>query len=73
MVGTARRASRRPSWPSGGGPTAGSRRWFASCTPVGEVRNDAGVDNDEDGAPLRLCEDPVRPWAELWPEVQRLG
>ncbi len=47
--------------------------WFASCTLVGELQSVEGVDNDEAGAPLRLCEDPVRPWAELWPEMTRLG
>lgn len=47
--------------------------WFARCEPVGEVRNDAGVDNDEDGVLLRLCQDPVAGWDELWPSVRRLG
>lgn len=48
-------------------------RWFASCVAVGEVRNSAGVDNDEDGVPLRLCDGAVRSWEEMWPEVRRLG
>lgn len=47
--------------------------WFSRCRPVGEVRNAAGVDNDEAGVPLRLCEGTSRPWVDLWPEVRRLG
>ncbi|MFC3688364.1 glycosyltransferase family 39 protein [Aquipuribacter hungaricus] len=48
-------------------------RWFVSCVVVDELGNDAGVDNDEAGAPLRLCDGAQRPWAEMWPEVRRLG
>ncbi len=47
--------------------------WFASCAPAGQVANDAGLDNDEAGTPLRLCQGPVWSWAELWPQLQRLG
>lgn len=48
-------------------------RWFSGCEQVGTVRNDAGVDNDEDGVSLRACTGTLRPWDELWPEVRRLG
>jgi hypothetical protein len=47
--------------------------WFARCDLVGTVTNDAGVDNDEDGVPLRSCTGPRRAWPELWPDMQRLG
>lgn len=30
------------------------------------------VENDEDGVGLRTCT-PVRPWAQLWPQIRRLG
>lgn len=48
-------------------------RWFDGCEQVATVRNDAGVDNDEDGTPVRVCTDPRASWEELWPQVQRLG
>lgn len=47
--------------------------WFTSCEQVSTVTNDAGVDNDEAGTPVRLCTGPRQPWAGLWPAVQRLG
>lgn len=49
------------------------RQRFASCEPVGSVTNDAGVDNDEQGVPLRLCRSPRAPWPQLWQDVRRLG
>ncbi len=47
--------------------------WFGACEQVGTVGNDAGVDNDEDGTPVRVCTAPRADWDELWPQVQRLG
>lgn len=46
--------------------------WFAGCEQVGTVRNDAGVDNEEAGTPVRVCTVPRASWEEIWPEVQRL-
>ncbi|WP_152365387.1 glycosyltransferase family 39 protein [Microlunatus speluncae] len=48
-------------------------RWFSRCEPVEEFASPPGVDNEEDGAPFRLCTGMLRPWPELWPEVRRLG
>ncbi len=47
--------------------------WFGRCEQVATVRNDAGVDNDEDGTPVRVCTEPRASWGELWPQLQRLG
>lgn len=47
--------------------------WFSGCEQVATVRNDAGVDNDEDGTPVRVCTGPRAPWDETWPQVRRLG
>jgi hypothetical protein len=47
--------------------------WFDRCDPVGTVSNDAGVDNDEAGVPLRACSGPLLPWPQLWQDVRRLG
>lgn len=48
-------------------------RWFAGCTEVGRVTNEAGVDNDEAGVPMRSCRSPRDGWERLWPELRRLG
>lgn len=47
--------------------------WFETCTPVGSVENLAGVDNDEDGVPLRACSGPIDTWQVLWTDIRRLG
>jgi hypothetical protein len=31
------------------------------------------VDNDEQGTPVWTCRDRRVPWAELWPDLRRLG
>lgn len=46
-------------------------RWFGNCRQIGEI--DTGVDNEEDGAPIRLCSAPRRPWSVLWPELRHNG
>lgn len=46
---------------------------FTSCSDVATLESPDGVDNEEDGAPVRICEGPVRPWSELWPSVRHLG
>jgi len=45
--------------------------WFGECREVGAL--DTGVDNDEDGAPLRLCTSPRQPWPVLWDRIQVVG
>lgn len=48
-------------------------RWFGHCTLLLRYESPAGVDNEEDGAPFRLCAEPRGSWAELWPELRHLG
>lgn len=43
------------------------------CSLAARVRNDAGVDNDEDGEPVTICDGPRRPWAVEWPRIRHLG
>jgi hypothetical protein len=31
--------------------------------------NGVGVDNEEQGSSVVVCEDPVGGWAEVWPKV----
>jgi Dolichyl-phosphate-mannose-protein mannosyltransferase len=66
--------------PGESGPviTVGMRLGDASaalrgCLPAAIVENDAGIDNDEDGAPVLLCRGPRGSWAEVWPGLQHLG
>ena len=45
---------------------------FTSCLVVARLDNGLGVDNEEQGAPVAICRDPVRPWSELWPRLAHL-
>lgn len=47
--------------------------WFARCEQVAHLASPSGVDNEEDGAPVRICTGRQRPWAELWLSVRRLA
>jgi hypothetical protein len=49
------------------------RRSFRDCRVEAAISNDAGVENDEAGAPVRLCEGPRRPWPELAEVLRHLG
>jgi len=40
---------------------------FARCTPGGRL---TGMPGEEDGAPITVCRDPVRPLRELWPSAR---
>ncbi|SFN26387.1 hypothetical protein FEK33_09140 [Nocardia asteroides NBRC 15531] len=45
----------------------------AVVEPAGMLDNGLGIDNDEQGAPLFVCRDPVRPWSQVWPRLRTLG
>jgi hypothetical protein len=49
------------------------RRSFRDCRVEAAISNDAGVENDEVGASVRLCEGPRRPWPELADMLRHLG
>lgn len=49
------------------------QRWFGSCRTVTHLRSPDGVDNEEAGAPVRICTSPRRPWPQLWPEFRHLS
>ncbi len=48
-------------------------RWFERCRVVTRLESPPGVDNEEDGAPIRVCEGPREPWSRLWPTMAELG
>jgi hypothetical protein len=47
--------------------------WFTTCESRGVFASPAATDNEEDGAPIRLCSGLRRPWSELWPSIRRLA
>jgi hypothetical protein len=52
--------------------TQGPRYWaqfFARCDTRATMDNGVGVDNEEQGSSVVVCEDPVGGWAEVWPKV----
>jgi 4-amino-4-deoxy-L-arabinose transferase-like glycosyltransferase len=68
--------------PPGGGPLllvghrtdAEAAELFTGCRLLTTVDNGLGLDNDEQGATVRLCDGPVGgSWAAIWPRVRHLG
>jgi hypothetical protein len=49
------------------------RSWFIQCRQVSQFRSPDGVDNEESGAPIRICTGRKQPWAAIWPRVSRLA
>jgi hypothetical protein len=47
--------------------------WFADCGPEVQFDNGLGVDDEEQGVPIRVCIGPRRPWTQLWPQLRHLG
>ena len=47
--------------------------WCDDVQQVATIENDAGVDNDEDGTPVYACRGLRSTWAEIWPDLRRLG
>lgn len=45
---------------------------FASCTRAGGLDNGVGVDNEEQGEPMLVCEDPIGGWDAVWPRIRHL-
>lgn len=50
-------------------PGGRADEWFTGCDVVARIDNGDGIDNDEQGAPISLCDGITAPWAELWPEI----
>lgn len=58
----------------GVGPVAGSLRLVCpGLEQVGVVGNEAGVENEELGRPLWLCNDPAAPLSSIWDRVGQFG
>ncbi|TDP91072.1 ArnT family glycosyltransferase [Labedaea rhizosphaerae] len=44
---------------------------FVGCREVTANDNGLGIDNDEQGMPIRLCTGTTAPWSQIWPGLRR--
>ncbi len=44
-------------------------RYFTGCRVTGRVDNGYGLDNDEQGAVLQVCDGPAGGWTAVWPSL----
>lgn len=49
-----------------------AQEWFDACETVAELDNGVGVDTEEQGVPVMVCEGPMASWAALWPRFHHL-
>jgi hypothetical protein len=42
------------------------------CRPAATIDNGVSLDNEEQGGTVFLCDRPLAPWAEIWPELEHL-
>ena len=47
-------------------------RWFADVRQIGTVNNGQNINNANQGAPIWLCEHPLRLWSVAWPEMRHM-
>ncbi len=52
---------------------ASAARWLRGCRAAAHVHDRAGLDNDEDGAPVLACSGVRGSWAAQWPHIRHLG
>jgi 4-amino-4-deoxy-L-arabinose transferase-like glycosyltransferase len=43
---------------------------FRDCREVGRVDNGLGLENDEQGAVIRVCSGTDAPWSRIWPDLR---
>ncbi|SFC14149.1 Dolichyl-phosphate-mannose-protein mannosyltransferase [Nocardioides terrae] len=60
--------------PAGAGPVVvvgdlDAERFFTGCREVARLDNHHDLDAEEQGAPVRVCDDPDGSWAEQWPRL----
>jgi hypothetical protein len=47
--------------------------WFRRCHQLAQLTSPPRVNNEEDGAPVRICTGRQSSWGEIWPDVRRLA
>ncbi len=53
-----------------GTPVASIQNLFVTCRVVDRLDNTIGVDNEEQGRPISICETPIGGWGNVWPQMQ---
>lgn len=48
------------------------RRHFTEVRRAGQVDNGMNINNNTQGTPIWVCEDPRVPWSQLWPQLRRI-
>ncbi|WP_116449931.1 glycosyltransferase family 39 protein [Blastococcus litoris] len=48
-------------------------RWFGTVQRAAVIDNGVGLDNDEQGTQVWIASSRTATWAEIWPELRRLG
>ncbi|MGI8801404.1 MAG: glycosyltransferase family 39 protein [Solirubrobacteraceae bacterium] len=46
---------------------------LGACTVAGRIDNGVGIDDEEQGEAVFVCQGPRRGWSELWPALRHLG
>jgi hypothetical protein len=46
---------------------------FQGCTEAAKIDNGVGVDNEEQGGIVWVCDRPAAPWPRLWPLLRHLN
>jgi 4-amino-4-deoxy-L-arabinose transferase-like glycosyltransferase len=54
-----------------GGTTPAGQRAITGCRLIARHDNGIGLDNDEQGTPIFLCDSLNGEWSRLWPDVRR--
>ncbi|WP_308466479.1 glycosyltransferase family 39 protein [Rathayibacter soli] len=56
-----------------GGQYDSVKPFFSTCAVRGHLDNGVGVDNEEQGQPIAVCNGPKLSWSNLWPKLRHLG
>jgi len=52
---------------------AAAEAYFQDCRIAAIFDNGYGLSTEEQGAPIWVCAAPLRPWADLWPDLRHIG
>jgi 4-amino-4-deoxy-L-arabinose transferase-like glycosyltransferase len=55
-----------------GGEVPYAGQVFGSCRVAGHLDNGVGVDNEEQGEPISICQHPVGGWPIVWPALKHV-
>jgi 4-amino-4-deoxy-L-arabinose transferase-like glycosyltransferase len=61
------------SLPASPGASADREAPLRDCEVAARIDNDAGVDNQEQGRDVLVCDRPRRPWSQIWAAFRHLG